>query len=65
MIHRRSITTTGTITWKDTSPFIEGHETKQYLGGRKSKSAWRKNHRISQGNGQKPNPTIIDRAELW
>ena len=29
----------------------------------KNRSARRKNHRISQGDGQKPHPTIIDRAE--
>ena len=31
----------------------------------KNRSARRKNHRISQGDDLKPNPTIIDRAEPW
>ena len=33
---RKSKTTTGTITGKDTNQFSEGHETKPYLGERKT-----------------------------
>ena len=45
------MTTAGTITGKDTNPFSEGHETKPYLGGRKTEVL-----------GEKKN-TAIDRAE--
>ena len=57
------MTTTETITGKDTNPFSEGHETKLYLGGRKTEVLGEKNHRISQGDSRKPHPTTIDRAE--
>ena len=57
------MTTTGTITGKDTNPFSEGHETKPYLGERKTEVLGEKKHRISQGNGRESHPTAIDRAE--
>ena len=54
-IHRRSMTTTGTITGKDTHPFSEGHKTKPYLGGQKKKEVLReKKHRNSRGQHKTP-----------
>ena len=54
---------TGTITGKDTNPFSEGHETKPYLGGRKTEVLGEKTTAFLQGDGRKPHLTIIDRAE--
>ena len=59
------MTSTGTITGKDTNPFSEGHETKPYLGYEEKAKCSEKNQRISQGNGWEPHSTIIDRAETW
>ena len=57
------MTTTGTITGKDTNPFSEGHETKPYLGGRKTEVLGEKKTAFLGGTAEKPHPTIIDRAE--
>ena len=54
---------TETITGKDTNPFSEGHETKPYLGGRKTEVLGVKTIAFLRGTAEKHHPTIIDRAE--
>ena len=61
------MTTTGTITGKDTNPFSEGHK-KPYSDGQKNQSAQRKNHHISQEDSRKPKigeNSIGQTKKLW
>ena len=48
------MTTTGTITWKDTNPFNEGHKTKPYLGGRKIEVLGEKTTAFLRGTAENP-----------
>ena len=48
------MTTTGTITGKDTNPFSEGHETKPYLGGRKTEVLGEKTTAFLRGTAENP-----------
>ena len=45
---------TVTITGKDTNPFSEGHETKPYLGGRKTEVLGEKNTTFLRGTAENP-----------
>ena len=46
------MTMTGTITGKDTNPFSEGHETKPYLGGRKTEVLGEKTTAFLRGTAE-------------
>ena len=48
------MTMTGTITGKDTNPFSEGHETKPYLGGRKTEVLGEKTTAFLRGTAENP-----------
>ena len=48
------MTTTRTITGKDTNPFSEGHETKPYSGGRKTEVLGEKTTTFLRGMAENP-----------
>ena len=48
------MTTTRTITGKDTNPFSKGHETKPYLGERKTEVLGEKTTAFLRGTAENP-----------